>query len=62
VRVDVLDTEGVSPEQELSDDLLNIVQIFCCRRNGRRRYRNASSPSGEEDQDESDQGAKGEAE
>ena len=38
VRITVLDSEDCSPEQELSDDLLSIVQIFCCRKNGRRRY------------------------
>jgi predicted site-specific integrase-resolvase len=37
-RIVVLDSEDVSPEQELSDDLLSIVQIFCCRKNGKRRY------------------------
>lgn len=38
VRITVLDANEMSPEQELSDDLLSIVQIFCCRRNGKRRY------------------------
>lgn len=38
VRIVVLDATDMSPEQELSDDLLSIVQIFCCRRNGKRRY------------------------
>lgn len=38
VRITVLDATEMSPEQELSDDLLSIVQIFCCRRNGKRRY------------------------
>ena len=37
-RIVVLDSDGVSEEQELSDDLLSIVQIFCCRKNGKRRY------------------------
>ena len=39
----VLDAADASPEQELSDDLLSIVQIFCCRRNGKRRYAAANS-------------------
>jgi predicted site-specific integrase-resolvase len=39
VQLLVLDSDDQSPEQELSDDLLSIVQVFCCRRNGRRRYR-----------------------
>jgi len=38
VRITVLNATEMSPEQELSDDLLSIVQIFCCRRNGKRRY------------------------
>mgnify|MGYP002138631223 CR=1 FL=1 len=38
VKLIVLDATDASPEQELSDDLLSIVQIFCCRRNGKRRY------------------------
>lgn len=38
VRLVVLDAGAASAEQELSDDLLSIVQIFCCRRNGKRRY------------------------
>jgi len=38
VRITVLDVTEMSPEQELSDDLFSIVQIFCCRRNGKRRY------------------------
>jgi predicted site-specific integrase-resolvase len=36
----VLDKENNrSDEQELSDDLLSIVQIFCCRKMGKRKYR-----------------------
>jgi putative resolvase len=42
VRVIVLDSEGSSEEQELADDLLSIVQIFCCRKNGRRSYSKSS--------------------
>ena len=30
-------------EHELSDDLLSIVQVFCCRRNGRRRYKQSQN-------------------
>ena len=59
-----LDSTDMSPEQELSDDLLSIVQIFCCRRNGKRRYA-AAGPDNhqdEEDQVESHQGTKADAE
>jgi putative resolvase len=38
-RIIVLDKENKSDEQELSDDLLSIVQIFCCRKMGKRKYR-----------------------
>jgi putative resolvase len=34
----VLDNTDHGPEQELSDDVLSIIQVFCCRRNGKRRY------------------------
>ena len=55
----VLEQTDQSPERELSDDLLSIVQIFCCRRNGKRRY---NSVHNEENQIESDDGAKAHAE
>jgi len=35
----VLEQSDGSPESELADDLMSIIQVFCCRRNGRRRYR-----------------------
>lgn len=62
VRIVVLDSEDSSPERELSDDLLSIVQIFCCRRNGKRRYAARGPGAGdrashEEDQAEPDQPA-----
>lgn len=39
VKVTVLDSSAdTTEEQELADDLLGIVQVFCCRKNGRRRY------------------------
>ena len=74
VKLVVLDTAvDSSPEQELSDDLLSIVQIFACRRNGKRRYStsaatdSAAAPSGggsadAEDQAEPQPAAAGEAE
>lgn len=60
VRLVVLDSADMSPEQELSDDLLSIVQIFCCRRNGKRRYFNGAAD--EKDQAESNAAATGDAE
>jgi predicted site-specific integrase-resolvase len=43
-KLTVLQAADQSPEEELSDDLLSIVQVFCCRRNGKRRY--AAKPKG----------------
>jgi predicted site-specific integrase-resolvase len=34
----VLDQTDKTKEQEFTDDLLSIVQVFCCRWNGKRRY------------------------
>ena len=42
-KVTVLQSIDQSPEEELSDDLLSIVQVFCCRRNEKRRYRTAGN-------------------
>ncbi len=52
VCLNVVDSADGSPERELSDDLLSIVTIFCCRRNGKRRY-----PANEKDQAEPDKAA-----
>ncbi len=62
VGITVLDSERCSPEQELSEDLLSIVQIFCCRRNGKRRYTRKpdpffSAPQNAEDKAEPDERA-----
>jgi predicted site-specific integrase-resolvase len=54
VQITVIDTEDTSPEQELSDDLLSIVQIFCCRRNGKRRYEVKAIDTDEENKTEPD--------
>lgn len=44
----VLDQEDSTPEEELGKDLMSIVQVYCCRWNGRRRYKNAGKkPSSE---------------
>ena len=39
------DQEHKSSEQELSEDLLSIVQIYCCKQMGKRRYKNKSDNS-----------------
>ena len=55
VCLTVLNANEMSPEQELSDDLLSIVQIFCCRRNGSRRYTRNTNPAGPEDAENQNQ-------
>lgn len=35
----VLNKNDTSKEQEFVEDLLSIVQVFCCRLNGKRRYK-----------------------
>jgi len=55
----VIGSQDSSPEQELQEDLLSIVQIFCCRRNGKRRYDSRGAarnkdPRGTRDRDEED--------
>ena len=37
-KVVVLEHSDQTPEQELASELLDIIQVFCCRRNGKRRY------------------------
>lgn len=37
-KILVLDTEDSTPESELGKDLMAIVQVYCCRWNGKRRY------------------------
>lgn len=39
----VLERNDQSPEEELSSELLDVIQVFCCRRNGRRRYNNKNT-------------------
>lgn len=39
-KIVVLDNDDSTPEEELGKDLMSIVQVYCCRWNGRRRYAN----------------------
>jgi putative resolvase len=39
-KILVLDNEDTTPESELGKDLMSIVQVYCCRWNGKRRYQN----------------------
>ena len=59
VQLTVLDSKDASAEEELSDDLLSIVQIFCCRKNGKRRY--ASRSQNAKDKAEPHEGPEGDA-
>jgi len=62
-KVTVLQSADQSPEEELSDDLMSIVQVFCCKRNGRRRYKAAkNSLPDEKSETESDKRAKSSSE
>lgn len=56
--IEVVGSEDSSPEQELQEDLLSIVQVFCCRRNGKRRYKRTGkneNPGESCDRDSGDQ-------
>ena len=46
----ILDNSDGAPEEELGKDLMSIIQVYCCRWNGRRRYRGRPS-SDRQDQD-----------
>ena len=59
VQLTVLDSKDASAEEELSDDLLSIVQIFCCGKNGKRRY--ASRSQNAKDKAEPHEGPEGDA-
>jgi predicted site-specific integrase-resolvase len=57
-RLKVLDYQNKkTEEQELSDDIISIIQIFACKKMGRRRYKNEEDKTEitEEQQKESDQ-------
>jgi predicted site-specific integrase-resolvase len=41
----VLNNQNTTPESELGEDLMAIVQVYCCRWNGRRRYKSRDSQS-----------------
>jgi putative resolvase len=51
VRLVVLNEEVGGCEAELSQDLLAIVQVFCCRVNGKRKYKRQAPQEGDKDQD-----------
>ena len=38
-KIVVFDTPDTTEESELGTDLMSIVQVYCCRWNGRRRYK-----------------------
>jgi predicted site-specific integrase-resolvase len=44
-KVLVLDSEDTTPESELGKDLMAIVQVYCCRWNGSRRYKSKNKDS-----------------
>jgi putative resolvase len=54
-KILVLDSQDTTPEAELGEDLMAIVQVYCCRWNGR-RYKNRKNQS-QEVKAETEQGA-----
>jgi predicted site-specific integrase-resolvase len=44
-KIVVLDSEDTTPESELGKDLMAIVQVYCCRWNGSRRYKHKNKES-----------------
>lgn len=46
----VLDSQDTTPEEELGNDLMSIVQVYCCRWNGKRRYKTKNKGIEAEDQ------------
>jgi len=56
-RITVLHQDvTVTSEQELAADLMDIVHVFSCRRNGKRRYRAISSSKDDSEDSEGSQG------
>ncbi len=41
-KILVLDKENKTPEQEFTEDILAILQVFACRWNGKRKYSNGT--------------------
>jgi predicted site-specific integrase-resolvase len=39
-KILVLDSNNKTQEIELSEDIMSILQVYCCRWNGKRRYKN----------------------
>ena len=58
----VLDRKDRTPSEELGQDLLAIVQVYCCRWNGQRRYKRTKNDQGIQAQATADAAAEGNAE
>ena len=39
VKITILGEDNISPDEELSKDILSIIHVFSCRANGRRKYK-----------------------
>lgn len=39
-KITIVNTEDESPEEELTKDLVNIINVFSAKLNGRRKYKN----------------------
>jgi predicted site-specific integrase-resolvase len=44
-KIIILDNQDGAPEEELGKDLMAIVQVYCCRWNGKRRYSKQPNPT-----------------
>jgi len=44
-KILVLNQKDTTPESELGEDLMSIVQVYCCRWNGKRRYNKNNNKS-----------------
>jgi putative resolvase len=57
VKLVVLSDDKLSPDEELSNDLLSIIHVFSCRANGKRKYvRKQVKESSEEENEDSSEG------
>jgi putative resolvase len=61
-KILVLDNEDTTPESELGKDLMSIVQVYCCRWNGQRRYQNRIKNQSQKTEIETIQGSESDSE
>lgn len=52
VKLTILQEDHLSADQELCQDILNIVNVFACRANGKRKYKKKERPGPTEEEDQ----------